>query len=270
MSKKKSKNNQRKNSPTLNLAARQARPTEDEQLLSPPPPEEVRFTDTDPWRVLRIMGEFVQGFDLLATLGPAVSLFGSARVRQGDPQYEAAVNLARVLGEAGFHIITGGGPGIMEAGNKGALEAGVSSVGLGIELPFEQGVNDYVDVPIEFRYFFVRKTMFVKYALAFVILPGGFGTMDELFEALTLIQTGKIKNFPVILYNSEYWGGLVDWLRERMLAEGKISQADLDLLIVTDSAEEVRDVIVASVKDAEQRLQQEEPARAVTRQVLKP
>jgi uncharacterized protein (TIGR00730 family) len=266
MSKKEKK---RRDSATLNLAARHARPTEDEQLLSPPRPEEIRFTETDPWRVLRIMGEFVQGFDLLATLGPAVTLFGSARVREGEPQYEAAVNLARVLGEAGFHIITGGGPGIMEAGNKGARDAGVDSVGLGIELPFEQGVNDYVDIPIEFRYFFVRKTMFVKYAQAFVILPGGFGTMDELFEALTLIQTGKIRNFPVILYDSTYWGGLVDWLRDRMLVEGKISAADLDLLIVTDSAEEVRDVIVDSVKDAERRLQQEEPARATTRQVLK-
>jgi uncharacterized protein (TIGR00730 family) len=258
----------RKDSATLNLAARQARPTEDEQLLTPPRVEEVRFTDTDPWRVLRIMGEFVQGFDLLAELGPAVTIFGSARVREGDVQYEAAVDLARTLGEAGFNIITGGGPGIMEAGNKGALEAGVASVGLGIELPFEQGVNEYVDVAIEFRYFFVRKTMFVKYAQAFVIMPGGFGTMDELFEALTLIQTGKIRNFPVILYNSAYWTGLVDWLRQTMLADGKISAGDLDLLIVTDSAEEVRDAIVASMKDDRRRLQQEEAARATTREVL--
>jgi uncharacterized protein (TIGR00730 family) len=258
----------RKDSATLNLAARQARPTEDEQLLTPPRVEEVRFTDTDPWRVLRIMGEFVQGFDLLAELGPAVTIFGSARVREGDVQYEAAVDLARTLGEAGFNIITGGGPGIMEAGNKGAQEAGVASVGLGIELPFEQGVNEYVDVAIEFRYFFVRKTMFVKYAQAFVIMPGGFGTMDELFEALTLIQTGKIRNFPVILYNSAYWAGLVDWLRQIMLAEGKISAGDLELLIVTDSAEEARDAIVASMKDDKRRLRQEEAARATTREVL--
>jgi uncharacterized protein (TIGR00730 family) len=268
MSQKKNDNEKTINPATLNLAARHARPTEDEQLLTPPRPEEVHFTHTDPWRVLRILGEFVQGFDLLAELGPAVTLFGSARVREGEPQYEAAVHLARTLGEAGFNIITGGGPGIMEAGNKGAREAGVESVGLGIELPFEQGVNKYVDVPIEFRYFFVRKTMFVKYAVGFVILPGGFGTMDELFEALTLIQTGKIRNFPVILYDSNYWSGLVDWLRRTMLAEGKISAGDLDLLIVTDSAKEVRDIILASVKDEEWRLRQEEPARAASREAL--
>jgi uncharacterized protein (TIGR00730 family) len=268
MSKKENDHRTATSSATLNLAARHARPTEDEQLLTPPQPEDIHFTHTDPWRVLRILGEFVQGFDLLAELGPAVTLFGSARVQESERQYEAAVHLARTLGQAGFNIITGGGPGIMEAGNKGAREAGVESVGLGIELPFEQGVNEYVDVAIEFRYFFVRKMMFVKYAVGFVILPGGFGTMDELFEALTLIQTGKIRNFPVVLYDSAYWTGLVDWLRRTMLAEGKISAGDLELLIISDSAEEVRDIILASLKGEEWRIKQEEPARAASREAL--
>lgn len=251
--------------PVLNRAARLRRRTEDEQLLEKPRPERI-FTDTDPWRVLRIMGEFVEGFDVLAELGTAVSIFGSARVTPDNPQYQAANEVARLLGEAGFTIITGGGPGIMEAGNQGARRAGAPSVGLGIELPFEQGINEFVDTEVEFQYFFVRKTMFVKYAKAFVIFPGGFGTLDELFEALTLIQTGKIRNFPVILFGSAYWQGLLDWLRATMLAEAKICPADLDLLVVTDSPEEVRDIIVRSVHEQRWRTEQEADSRAATQQ----
>jgi hypothetical protein len=252
----------------LNRAARMQRPTEDEKLLEAPTKQHVTFTQTDPWRVLRITGEFVEGFDALAGLGKAVTLFGSARVKPQDPMYKAAVEVARLLGEKGFAIITGGGPGIMEAGNKGAREAGVCSVGLGIELPFEQVMNPYVDLDVEFRYFFVRKMMLVKYAEAFVIFPGGFGTLDELFESLTLIQTGKVRNFPVILFGSDYWKGLIDWIRETVLAEGKISPPDLDLLIVTDSPSEVRDRIVEAGKRPGSRLAQEKRVRAVTRQVL--
>lgn len=241
------------------------RPTQDEKLLNPPHREPMPFTETDPWRVFRIMGEFVAGFDTLAELGPAVTIFGSARVKPDHPQYQAAVEVARLLGEAGFAIITGGGPGIMKAGNRGAVQAGTPSVGLNIELPFEQGSNRYVEIPIDFHYFFVRKTMFVKYAQAFVIFPGGFGTMDELFEALTLIQTGKIQDFPVVLYDSSYWDGLLHWLREIMLTQGKIAPEDVDLLMVADSPEEVRDMILATTEDSEERRRQEEYAREVTR-----
>jgi uncharacterized protein (TIGR00730 family) len=251
------------------------RPTQDERLLASDPvldrdAQEARaaFTDTDPWRVLRIMGEFTEGFDALAGLGPAVTIFGSARVKPGDPQYEAAVAVARQLGQAGLTIITGGGPGIMEAGNKGARQAGAPSVGLNIELPFEQGVNPHVDLALEFRYFFVRKTMFVKYAQGFVIFPGGFGTMDELFEALTLIQTGKVRNFPVVLYDSDYWRGLVDWLRDTMLAQAKISPADLALPIISDSIEETCEIILRSMRDAAWRDAHEASARRVTEDVL--
>jgi uncharacterized protein (TIGR00730 family) len=253
---------------SLNKAARTGRRTEDERLLSSPPPEQKLFTHTDPWRVMRIMGEFVEGFDDLAELGPAVSIFGSARVKSDDPQYHAASEVARLLGEAGFAIITGGGPGIMEAGNHGARQSGAQSIGLNIELPFEQGTNPYVDLAINFRYFFVRKTMFVKYAQAFVIFPGGFGTMDELFEALTLIQTDKVQNFPVILFGSAYWQGLLDWLRTTMLSEGKIAAADLDLMVVTDSPAEVRDLIVKCGHEQRWRMEQEEGAREATRRAL--
>jgi uncharacterized protein (TIGR00730 family) len=253
---------------SLNRAALTGRRTEDERLLATPRPEEQLFTHTDPWRVLRIMGEFVEGFDALAELGQAITLFGSARVTQGDPIYRAAVETARLLGEAGFSIITGGGPGIMEASNRGAREAGVRSVGLNIELPFEQGVNPFVDIAMEFHYFFVRKTMFVKYAQAFVIFPGGFGTMDELFEALTLIQTGKVQNFPVILFGSEYWGGLRDWLRSTMLASGKNAAADLDLLVISDSPAEVRDLIVQAAREQGWHVEKEASAREVTRRAL--
>ena len=242
------------------------KPTQDEQLLSPPRRDQARFTETDTWRVLRIMGEFVAGFDTLAELGPAVTIFGSARVRPGQPQYEAAVEVARLLGEAGYAIITGGGPGIMEAGNHGAKKGSAPSIGLNIELPFEQGSNRFVDVPIDFHYFFVRKTMFVKYAQAFVIFPGGFGTMDELFESLTLIQTGKIQNFPVILFDSAYWGGLLQWLKETMLSGRKIARQDIELLKVTDSPEEVLEIILQASRRQGLHLRQEEEAREATRQ----
>ena len=218
--------------------------TEDEKLLSrgrvTPRPD----TTTDSWRVLRIMGEFVEGFETLATLGPAVSIFGSARTKPSNRYYALAEQTAALLAEQGFAVITGGGPGIMEAANKGAYEAGGSSVGCNIELPFEQGMNEYVQEAVNFRYFFVRKTMFVKYAEAFIIFPGGFGTMDELFEALTLIQTGKVRDFPVVLFGTEYWHGLLEWIRTRMLEDGMIKPEDVDMLIVTDSPEEAVRVVV--------------------------
>jgi uncharacterized protein (TIGR00730 family) len=261
------RSNRGSENPSLNRAARAGKPTEDERLLATPHPEQ-SFTHTDPWRVLRITGEFVEGFDALAELGQAVTIFGSARARPGDAMYAAAEQLGVLLGTAGFAIITGGGPGIMEAANRGARAAGAKSVGLNIELPFEQGINQYVDIAIEFRYFFVRKTMFVKYAQAFVIFPGGFGTMDELFEALTLIQTGKVQNFPVILFGTSYWSGLVEWLRATMLAEGKIAPPDLDLLMITDSLEEARDLIIKSVQEQSWRPQQEHAAREVTRRAF--
>nr|WP_040320419.1 TIGR00730 family Rossman fold protein [Aeromicrobium marinum] len=196
------------------------------------------WVHTDPWRVLRIQAEFVEGFGQLAELGPAVSVFGSARTSPDDPLYEAARELAARLCRAGYAVVTGGGPGAMEAANRGAHECGGVSVGLGIELPHEQGLNEFVDIGINFRYFFVRKTMFVKYSQGFVVMPGGFGTLDELFEALTLAQTGKVTTFPIVLFGTEYWGGLIDWIRDTMLADGKISPADLDLIHVTDDVED--------------------------------
>jgi uncharacterized protein (TIGR00730 family) len=242
-------------------------PTEDQKLLnraiSPPVP----FTEGDPWRVLRIQSEFVEGFDTLAGLPAAVSIFGSARTPPDHPHYQAAVETARLLSEAGLVVITGGGPGIMEAGNKGARLAGGLSVGLNIELPFEQGNNPYVGIAVNHRYFFVRKTMFVKYAQAFVIFPGGFGTLDELFEALTLIQTGKISNFPVILFGSDYWAGLLEWLRNTVQAAGKISPADLDLLQVTDSPEQVRQLVMQAMLQGGWLEEKEEAARQETRRV---
>ena len=198
------------------------------------------------WRVFRIMGEFVEGFDELSTLGPCVSVFGSARLSRTDPVYDRCVETVRLLAEAGYGIITGGGPGIMEAANRGAQEVGTPSVGCNIELPFEQGLNEFIDIGIDFRYFFVRKTMFVKYAQAFVIFPGGFGTLDELFEALTLIQTRKVRNFPVVLFDTKYWAGMMDWIRGTMLREGKISEKDLDLIYLTDSPQEVVAHVVSS------------------------
>ncbi|WP_084106042.1 TIGR00730 family Rossman fold protein [Demequina sp. NBRC 110056] len=192
----------------------------------------------DPWRVLRIQSEFVEGFGALAELGPAISVFGSARSKPGAEDYEQGIVAGRRLVEEGFAVITGGGPGVMEAANKGASEAGGVSVGLGIELPFEQGVNEHVNLGINFRYFFARKTMFVKYAQGFIVLPGGFGTLDELFESLTLVQTRTITRFPIVLVGHAYWDGLVTWLRDTMAVDGKIAETDLDLFYVTDDIEE--------------------------------
>ena len=192
----------------------------------------------DPWRALRILAEFVEGFDALAAIPPAISVFGSARVTEEDPMYGAARELGAAAAKAGFAVITGGGRGIMEGANRGCHDAGGISVGCNIELPFEQHLNPYVTLGIDFRYFFVRKTMFVKYADAFVVFPGGFGTLDELFEALTLVQTGKILHFPVVLFGSAYWAGLLDWLKERALAEGKVSPEDLDILRCCDEPDE--------------------------------
>lgn len=223
--------------------------TADERLFASPHLERSAFTQTDPWRVLRIMGEFVSGFEELAEVGEAVTIFGSARVRPPHPMYDVAVQTARRLGEEGFTIITGAGPGIMEAANKGAREAGALSIGLNIELPQEQEPNRYLDRTVHFRYFFVRKTMLVKYSEAFIVFPGGFGTLDEMFEALTLIQTGKVKNMPVILFGSDYWAGLIDWLRSRLLAEGKISPGDLEIFRIVDDPEE----IVRAVLEARRR-----------------
>lgn len=222
------------------------RPTEDEALLETSRERPDALKHSDPWRVLRIMGEFVEGFDDLADVSDAVTIFGSARTPATDPMYQKAVEVARLLGKAGFPVITGGGPGIMEAGNKGAKEGGTLSIGLNIELPFEQGLNQYVERGIEFRYFFARKTMFIKYSTAFVVFPGGFGTLDETFEALTLIQTGKVKDFPVVLVGTKFWAGLMQWLRDTVAVEGKIALQDLDLLLVTDNAQECVDHIVAA------------------------
>ena len=215
--------------------------TTDQRLLDRRGPSD--WVHTDPWRVMRIQAEFVEGFGLLAELGVAVSIFGSARSKRGTAEYQLADEIAGGLSRAGYAIITGGGPGIMEAANKGAAEAGGVSVGLGIELPMESGLNDYVNVGVEFRYFFVRKTCFVKYSQAYVVLPGGFGTMDELFEALTLVATGKITKFPIVLVGSAYWGGLIEWLKQTMLAEGKIGADELALLHIADDADEVVKII---------------------------
>jgi uncharacterized protein (TIGR00730 family) len=218
--------------------------TEDAVLLQRRDPS---FIDSDPWRVLRITSEFVDGFDALAAIPPAVSVFGSARTDRQDPIYEAAREVGAELARAGLAVITGGGPGVMEAANRGCREAGGLSIGCNIELPFEQGMNDYVDLGVDFRYFFVRKMMFVKYAEGFVVFPGGFGTMDELFEALTLIQTGKVHHFPVVLFGSGFWSGLVDWLEQPVMAEGKIGPEDMGLFHITDDPAEVvphiRDVL---------------------------
>jgi uncharacterized protein (TIGR00730 family) len=218
--------------------------TTDQRLLDLRGPTD--WVHTDPWRVLRIQAEFVEGFGLLAELPRAVSVFGSARTPRDHPHYAAGVAIGAALAQAGYAVITGGGPGAMEAANRGASESGGLSVGLGIELPFEQDLNEWVDVGIAFRYFFVRKTMFVKYAQAFVILPGGFGTLDELFEALTLVQTRKVTRFPVILFGTEYWSGLIDWIRNTLAPTGTINAADLDLITVTDDIGEVMAVIQAA------------------------
>jgi uncharacterized protein (TIGR00730 family) len=214
--------------------------TEDSALLQR---RDASFIDADPWRVLRILSEFVEGFDALAAIPPAVSVFGSARTSPQDPLYEQARQVGEELARAGLAVITGGGPGVMEAANRGCREGGGLSIGCN-ELPFELDTNDYVDLGIDFRYFFVRKTMFVKYAEGFVVFPGGYGTMDELFEALTLIQTGKAQNFPVVLIDTDYWGEMLDWIKGEMLPDGMISPEDLDLLHVTDDLEEAVRVVL--------------------------
>jgi uncharacterized protein (TIGR00730 family) len=221
-------------------------PTEDEQLLESPPPQrpEQLFLKSDSWRVLRIMGEFVWGFDNLADVVDGVTIFGSARTQPTDPYYVKAVQTAMLLAQAGIPVLTGGGPGIMEAANRGAKEAGGLSIGCNIELPFEQGSNPYLNRSLNFKFFFVRKTMFVKYATAFIVFPGGYGTLDELFEALTLIQTGKVKHFPVILFGSAYWAGLVEWLTRTVAEERKINPTDLLLFRVTDDPAEAARIVV--------------------------
>jgi uncharacterized protein (TIGR00730 family) len=223
--------------------------TEDRKLLRTAPYADTSFLETDAWRALRIMGEFVEGFDGLADLGPAVTIFGSARLRAGDPSYAKAEELAHKLAQRGITVITGGGPGIMEAANKGAKEAGGESVGLAIELPHEQSTNPYLTRDLNFRYFFVRKTMFVKYAQGFVIFPGGFGTLDELFESLTLVQTGKIEHFPVILFDTAYWQGLVDWLSNEVNAHHMVAPGDLNLFRLTDDTDQVVEWIEESFAD---------------------
>ena len=226
--------------------------TQDEQLLKTPRADE--FTHTDTWRVFRIMGEFVEGFDDLATVTRGVAIFGSARTLQDDPFYAAAQETAGLLVRAGFAVITGGGPGIMEAANRGAFDAGGASIGCNIELPFEQKPNPFQTRALTFKYFFVRKTMFVKYSNAFIIFPGGYGTLDEMFEALTLIQTRKIKNFPVVLFGRGYWGGMVSWLSDVILKARNIADEDVQLLYLTDSPAEVVDIVVRS-QDALHRMQ---------------
>ncbi|MUL67911.1 Rossman fold protein, TIGR00730 family [Mycobacterium sp. CBMA 234] len=220
--------------------------TADQRLLDRR--DDTAWLHTDPWRVLRIQGEFVDGFDALAEMPKAVTVFGSARTTPHSPEYRLGEELGSALVRAGYAVITGGGPGAMEAVNRGASESGGYSVGLGIELPFEQHLNHWVDLGINFRYFFVRKTMFVKYAQAFVCLPGGFGTLDELFEALTLVQTHKVTAFPIILLGVDYWSGLIDWIRNTVQSEGKVSESDLDLIHCTDSVAEAVDLIVASAR----------------------
>jgi len=231
--------------PTVLRGDQVDRSTTDQRLLDSRGPSD--WVHTDPWRVLRIQSEFVEGFGALAELGPAVSVFGSARTPRDDPYYALGVELGAKLAEAGLAVITGGGPGVMEAANKGCCEAGGTSVGLGIELPFESGLNEWVDVGVNFRYFFARKTMFVKYASGFVVLPGGLGTFDELFEALTLVQTQKVTSFPIVLVGTQYWSGLLDWLRGTVLEDGKISRSDLDMLTLTDDVDEAVAMMVEGV-----------------------
>jgi uncharacterized protein (TIGR00730 family) len=235
---------ERLNGPVLRRRQQIRTETTDQRLLDQRGPSD--WVHTDPWRVLRIQSEFVEGFGLLAELPRAVSVFGSARTTPSHPEYATGLALGAALARAGFAVITGGGPGTMEAVNRGTSEAGGVSVGLGVELPFEQRLNDWVDIGINFRYFFARKTMFVKYAQAFVILPGGFGTLDELFEALTLVQTRKVTRFPVILFGREHWKGLVDWLTTTVFPAGKISSTDLELLTLTDDVDEAVATIVAA------------------------
>jgi len=235
--------------------------TSDQRLLARP--SAATWLHDDPWRVMRIQSEFVEGFGALAEVGPAVSVFGSARVKPDDPYYALAQDVARGLVEAGYAVITGGGPGIMEGANRGATEADGLSVGLGIELPFEQGMNPWVDLGVNFRYFFARKTMFVKYSEGFVVLPGGFGTFDELFEALTLVQTHKVTGFPIVLLGADYWTGLLTWLRDTVHPQGMIAAADIDLLQIAGSAQEAVEIVVR--RGAELRAEEQAAVRAAAR-----
>ncbi|MHA7268892.1 LOG family protein [Arthrobacter sp. HLT1-20] len=219
------------------------RDTADARLLETPPSSD--FTHTDPWRVMRIQSEFVQGFDALADIGPAISVFGSARTKPESPYYAVGVDVGKRLVEAGVAVITGGGPGSMEAANRGASEAGGLSIGLGIELPFEAGMNEWVGLGVDFRYFFARKTMFVKYAQGFVVLPGGLGTLDELFEAMVLVQTSKVSQFPIVLVDKAFWGPLMDWIRDVMVVQGLVSAEDLDIVALVDTAEEAVALVMA-------------------------
>jgi uncharacterized protein (TIGR00730 family) len=234
--------------------------TTDQRLLDRRGPTD--WVHTDPWRVLRIQSEFVEGFGTLAELGPAVSVFGSARTPRDHPDYELGVRVGAALAKAGYAVMTGGGPGAMEAANRGACEAGGVSVGLGIELPFEQGMNRWVDLGVNFRYFFARKTMFVKYAEGFVVLPGGFGTFDELFEALTLVQTRKVTQFPLVLMGTAYWSGLVDWLKSTVLDRGAIADADLELLTLTDDVDEAVEAVTTAHRTRSARWAEEHAAAA--------
>ncbi len=233
--------------------------TEDERLLDTGARPD--FRDSDPWRSLRILAEFVEGFDALASIGKAITIFGSARILEGDPYYAKARELATLLARDGFAVITGGGPGIMEAANRGCHDAGGLSIGCNIELPREQASNQYVDLGVEFRYFFARKTMFVKYADGFAIFPGGFGTLDELFESLTLIQTGKIKHFPVVLVGVDYWSGLLGWLRTEVVARGTIEAVDMDLIQCTDDMDEACRMLTAGVSRRAQEVGKTAPSR---------
>ena len=217
--------------------------TADARLLNAPPSS--AFTHTDPWRVMRIQSEFVQGFDALSDIGPAISVFGSARTQPENRHYQTGMDVGRLLVEAGVAVITGGGPGSMEAANRGASEAGGLSIGLGIELPFEQGMNQWVGLGVDFRYFFARKTMFVKYAQGFVVLPGGLGTMDELFEAMVLVQTSKVTQFPIVLVDRAFWGPLLAWIKDTMVAEGLVSPGDLDIVQLADTPEEAVALVMA-------------------------
>lgn len=218
--------------------------TTDQRLLDEQPNSD--WLHTDPWRVMRIQSEFVEGFGALAEIPKAVTVWGSARISPGHPWYALGRETGRLLHGAGYAVITGGGPGLMEAANRGCAEAGGLSIGLGIELPHEQGLNDWVNLGLNFRYFFVRKTMFLKYAQAFICLPGGFGTLDELFEALVLVQTGKVSRFPIVLVGTDYWSGLAEWIRTRMVTEGLVSEGDPDLFLLTDDPAEAVDHVVAA------------------------
>ena len=217
---------------------------EDKELLQTPCPPREDFTEQDPWRIMRIQGEIVEGFDALSKIGSGVAMFGSARFPETNPYYQAAREIAAMLAASGLAVLSGGGPGIMEAANRGAMEAGGLSVGCGIQLPREPIPNPYQTIALKFRYFFVRKLMFIKYAVAFVIMPGGYGTMDELFEALTLVQTDKIDHFPVVLFGTEYWRGMLGWIKDRMVNEATIDPGDLDLVRLVDNPEEAARIII--------------------------